>query len=279
VAKLTVMMDASKPAAALPALLDQMWKDYTRLNPQAQRIHDLFVKAGERVVNDHIALRTYGLPRVSIEVLARPFVAGGYRPGETYDFPEKRLVARHFEPPEASAPKVFISQLLVEQLPAPAQRIIERLVGTVTPATTERFDFCCSGRPWPLSFADYEQLREVSDYAAWVAAFGFRPNHFTVLVNELQRYRTIAAVNALLERHGFELNAAGGTIKGSPEVLLEQSSVIANTIDVTFTDGVHAIPGCYYEFARRYPRPDGSLYPGFVAASADKIFESTNRGQ
>ncbi|MGB1300776.1 MAG: DUF1338 domain-containing protein, partial [Pseudoalteromonas tetraodonis] len=33
---------------------------------------------------------------------------------------------------------------------------------------------------------------------------------------------------------------------------------------------------CFYEFAIRYPKPDGEIYTGFVAASADKIFESTN---
>ncbi|MDF5295491.1 DUF1338 domain-containing protein, partial [Vibrio parahaemolyticus] len=30
------------------------------------------------------------------------------------------------------------------------------------------------------------------------------------------------------------------------------------------------------EFAKRYPMANGELYPCFVAASADKIFESTN---
>jgi hypothetical protein len=45
---------------------------------------------------------------------------------------------------------------------------------------------------------------------------------------------------------------------------------------VTFTDGTRAIPSCYYEFARRYRLPGGELFQGFVAASADRIFESTD---
>jgi hypothetical protein len=46
---------------------------------------------------------------------------------------------------------------------------------------------------------------------------------------------------------------------------------------VEFANGErHVIPTCYYEFARRYPDADGKIYEGFVAASADKIFESTN---
>jgi hypothetical protein len=41
-------------------------------------------------------------------------------------------------------------------------------------------------------------------------------------------------------------------------------------------EGRHAIPSAYYEFARRYPDKDGKLYSGFIAKSADKIFESTD---
>jgi hypothetical protein len=42
-------------------------------------------------------------------------------------------------------------------------------------------------------------------------------------------------------------------------------------------EGLKEIPGCYYEFAKRYPDADGKLYSGFIAKSADKIFESTDR--
>ena len=66
------------------------------------------------------------------------------------------------------------------------------------------------------------------------------------------------------------------TIKGSPEELLEQSSTMADRAEVAFSDQTVSIPSCFYEFALRYPKPDGELYTGFVAASADKIFESTD---
>ena len=68
-------------------------------------------------------------------------------------------------------------------------------------------------------------------------------------------------------------------MKGSKEVCLEQSSTLANNIEVEFEDGKLTIPACYYEFAKRYPMKNGELYQGFVAASADKIFESTKQGQ
>ncbi len=59
-------------------------------------------------------------------------------------------------------------------------------------------------------------------------------------------------------------------------MLLEQSSTLADEAVAEFTDGDQLIPSCFYEFALRYAMPNGKLYTGFVAASADKIFESTN---
>ena len=72
------------------------------------------------------------------------------------------------------------------------------------------------------------------------------------------------------------LNDAGGAIKGTPAEHLEQSSTRADSIEVAFADGRARIPSVYYEFARRYPLPSGELFHGFVPASADKIFESTD---
>ena len=64
---------------SLNSLFDEMWKDYIKLNPQAQKIVDLLESSGEKVVNDHIALRTFNLPQVNIEVIARPFLKLGYK--------------------------------------------------------------------------------------------------------------------------------------------------------------------------------------------------------
>ena len=95
-------------------------------------------------------------------------------------------------------------------------------------------------------------------------------------MNALNNYETLESVNQALKDAGFPLNTSGGEIKGTPDVLLEQSSTLADEAPVQFTDGTRNIPSCFYEFARRYPMANGQLYGGFVAASADKIFESTN---
>ena len=126
------------------------------------------------------------------------------------------------------------------------------------------------------SFETYKTLRTESEYAAWLYVNGFRANHFTVSVNHLKKFDSIYKVNAFLKHNGFLLNDAGGEVQGTPEQLLEQSSIKAGMVKFNFVEGEFEIPGCYYEFARRYPDKDGKLYSGFISKSADKIFESTN---
>jgi hypothetical protein len=126
------------------------------------------------------------------------------------------------------------------------------------------------------SQAIYKSLLEESEYAAWMYIYGFRANHFTISVNGLKHFQKLEELNSFLEEKGWKLNASGGKIKGTPEQFLEQSSTLADLYTINFEEGSLEIPSCYYEFALRYAMPDGNLYQGFVASSADKIFESTD---
>jgi hypothetical protein len=257
-------------------LLEALWCDYVASTPQAERIHHLLAERGEQVRNDHIALRTFGLPGIDIQALARSFESLGWQRRERYRFDDKQLVASYWQQPDPHLPKVFISELCVGELPAGARQIIETLVAQVPVGFGARDDLPWAGRPWQLRQAEYQALLFESEYAAWVAAFGFRVNHFTVDVNALTTFADLGALDAFLVEHGFTLNDAGGTIKGTPAEGLEQSSTRADSIPVEFADGTMRIPSCYYEFAKRYRLPSGELFHGFVPASADKIFESTD---
>jgi hypothetical protein len=263
----------------LPALLDKMWADYIDINPLAKKIHDLLESEGETIQNDHIALRTFRHPRVSVDVLAKPFLEAGYVYKSDYQFPEKKLYAKHYEHSDRTLPKIFISELKLQEFSAGLRATVSSLIDQMPVGLEHRFDFSSIGRPWSLTTATYQELLKESDYAAWVAAFGYQPNHFTVFINELKKYSDILFLNDFLKARGFKLNSSGGEVKGSKDVFLEQSSTLANNIEVGFTDARLTIPACYYEFAKRYSLPSGELYQGFVAASADKIFESTSRGQ
>jgi hypothetical protein len=258
-------------------LFDPLWRDYiARLCPSAEKVHQLLIE-GEALINDHIALRTFNLEPVNLETLAKPFLDVGYQAKGDYLFESKHLVAKHFEHPDPSQPKVFISELKVEECSEALQRIVTRLVAQVDIAAINTPDFLWGGRLWDLSAADYQLLAKESEYAAWLAAHGYGANHFTVSVNQLNAYSEVVEVNAALRDAGFVINEAGGEVKGSPDVLLEQSSTMADRVDVAFKDSNEQIPGGFYEFAKRYPMAGGELYQGFVAASADKIFESTNQ--
>lgn len=258
-------------------LFQQLWLDYVKVTPSADKIHALLGSSQQNdVINDHIALRTFNLEKIGLEKLAAHFKAVGYVEKNEYHFEAKKLYAKHFEHADPTAPKVFISELKLEEMSDDVQRIIKGLVEQMDADAVLATNFLYSGRHWSIDKASYEILRAESEYAAWMAVWGFRANHFTVSVNHLQNFTTLQAVNQALKDAGFTLNTSGGEIKGSPEVLLEQSSTLADHADVEFTDGSALLPSCFYEFALRYAMADGSLYSGFVAASADKIFESTN---
>src|SRR5205807_7002028 len=67
-------------------------------------------------------------------------------------------------------------------------------------------------------------------------------------------YNTIASFNAFLEKHGFQLNNAGGKIKQSRDGKLLQSSTVAEMIIGQFANNEeHPIAGSYVEFAERRP--------------------------
>ncbi|KOO10708.1 succinyldiaminopimelate aminotransferase, partial [Vibrio xuii] len=74
-------------------------------------------------------------------------------------------------------------------------------------------------------------------------------NHFTVSVNQINAFSEVKDVNDHLRESGFSINEFGGEVKGSPEVLLEQSSTMADKVPVQFTEGSEIVPGGFYEFA------------------------------
>ncbi|CAH9062383.1 hypothetical protein PSECIP111951_03670 [Pseudoalteromonas holothuriae] len=258
-------------------LFDKLWSNYLSVTPSAVKVHELLGSTQkDDVINDHIALRTFNHEKVGLEKLASHFIAVGYKECGEYHFEAKKLYAKHYEHSDPTKPKVFISELLVEQCSPELQAIVNDMVEQIDESAVTAEDFLYSGTHWQVSHETYQQLLQESEYAAWMSAWGYRANHFTVSINYLSGFNTIEAVNQALKDAGFTLNTSGGEIKGSAEVLLEQSSTLADHHSVIFSDGEFKIPSCFYEFALRYEQANGEIYTGFVAASADKIFESTN---
>lgn len=263
---------------AIQSLFDTLWVPYAAITPRAQRIRDLLTERGETIVNDHVAFRTFDQGPYPISELAKPFLDLGYQETGRYHFQQKKLDAISYSHPVHEVPRVFISQLRIQDMPASAQAILGNLIAKIPGGNTQAA--IESKIDWPLpTQAQYLALAQCSEYAAWVSAFGLRVNHFTVSVNALRALGDLERLNAFLESNDFRLNGAPDrSIKGDPNCGLAQSSTVADQIPWTLQDTEVLIPSCYYEFAKRFTKPgDTQPFDGFVTQSADQIFESTDR--
>ena len=254
--------------ALLDQLLEALWIDHAAVAPHAARVHQLLRDRGEAVRSDHIALRTFDLPEVDIDALDRAFVAEGYEAAQDYELPDHKLIAYHYEHrDDARRPRLLMSALAVGELSSGAQALVRDMVGQLEPGAAAHPRFAVSGRRWQLSSSDYEQLRQETEYGAWVAAFGFRAHHFTVDASSLRTFDGLTELNRFVEESGFRVDESGGAVKGSAVQLLEQSSTVADVVDVELSDRTLRIPGFACAFARRYRLPDGTPFLGFPADS------------
>ena len=262
----------------LDHFFDSLWQQYVQSTPQAAHIFQHLQQQGEQPQNDHVAFRTFDCSPITLAQLEPHLLALGYRAYESYTFVEKKLNAWGYVHPDESQPKIFLSELRTRELSAAAQSIIQRLIEQIDPQRLSDASVFWQGRLWNMpTWAEYQTLLEQSEYAAWMSVMGLCANHFTIAVHRLQHCTSLPQINAMVASLGYSLNTVGGVIKGSPQQALEQSSTLASTQLMRFAQGdSHNVTTCYYEFAKRYPDAQGQLYQGFVASSADKIFESTH---
>lgn len=261
-------------------IFDKLWQQYTEESPEALKIYNLFKDRGEdNIINDHVAFRTFDDERVNVDTLGAFFEKLGYEARGEYIFKIKKLFAKHYEhKTDATKPKVFISELKSKEFSPFLQEQAKACVDNIHKSQLENIDILYSGTHWELDYEIYQKLLSESEYAAWMYVFGYRANHFTVFINYLKTFASVEEINQFLKDNKLTLNTSGGEIKGTPLELLEQSSTMANKVSVKFKQGNFDVLNSYYEFARRYPDTNGNLYQGFIAASADKIFESTDVG-
>lgn len=290
----------------LDIVLDGLMRRYRQRVPDVQVIIDAMIRDGliddaDDIQNDHIAFRTMGVPRLGIQSLEKVFLHYGYERRDYYDFEGKKLDAHWYSPPAPEYPRIFISQLRVDELSDDAQAIIRSYTDDVRSDPVDGLDlddgeavdeFLHSGL-WRLpTWEHYQRLSQESEYAAWVIYNRYYLNHFTISVHALPApYDTIPAFNDWLEGQGIELNDSGGKVKESADGKLRQSSTVSEMIDAEFAGGeVHRISGSYVEFAERRVLDEFAELPaeqirrehrreGFEAGNADRIFESTYASQ
>ncbi len=253
--------------------IQQLWFDYLHVTPQAQVISKAFEMAGESLINDHVAIRTFDLAPMDIAMLEQHILNMGYTHFAPYEYDASHLKAWSYLPPEEGLPKIFFSELITEQLSYKSQQIIHRLVGEIPLEVIKRPQVFWAGRLWSMpTWQEYQLLLEESEYAAWLSVMGLRANHFSMSVNHLKQTPEMDQVLNKVEALGFSLNTEGGRIKGSRLDLLEQGSTLPDQMLMHFADGSeHSVTTCYYEFARRYPDYPGHLYDGFMPMNINNL--------
>ncbi|KAK3157717.1 hypothetical protein QOZ80_2AG0127000 [Eleusine coracana subsp. coracana] len=308
-------MSAAAPCPADPlpkgadtffrAIMLNMEKVYLSRNPTAKTILELVRSHdGDHICYDHFAFRTFGVNGYGINSLAKFFTDFGYVPREELRFPAKKLRALWFSPPtndcytgtgiHGPLPRIFISELLVDELSAQSQEIMHKYIKTSGKGNKHAALASISGElTWekPI-YSDFLVLSRESEYAAWTLVNGYALNHATIATHRLESdIRSINKFNKFVEDNGFRLNSEGGTLKVSPDGLLQQSSTVADSALFTFADGViESIPRSYIEFAERLLLPqfkdlqaeevkEHHRRDGFEVGNADKIFESTSKEQ
>lgn len=288
--------------STLDTILNGLFKTYFERVPDVKKITNAMIKKGwvssqEDIINDHVAFRTLGVKNLGIASFEKIFLAHGYLKKEFYSFEAKKLNAYWYAPPNENQPRIFISELRVEELSKEAQDIIYKYTENITTDPVDLLDLNTPKQVveffekplWKLpTLSDYNTLLNESEYAAWVLYNRYYLNHYTISVHELPNgYDRLEKFNEFLVALGIKLNDAGGVIKISKDGLLLQSSSVAEMITARFEgNDSQEIAGSYVEFAERKVLSEFSgLDPklisskhrrdGFETANADKIFEST----
>ncbi|KAF5939045.1 hypothetical protein HYC85_023304 [Camellia sinensis] len=288
------------------SVLASMESVYLNKNPTAkailERVHSV---DNNQICYDHLAFRTFGVNGHGIGSMANFFLDFGYTQREELRFPEKKLKALWFSPPSLPVsdggsgvngplPRIFISELLVDQMSPQAQEIIRKCTeisgsGNKHAALASALGSLTWEKPL---YSEFQQLARESEYAAWTLVNGYAVNHVTISTHHLKsQLGNIKSVNQFIEESGFKLNSEGGVLKVSPDGMLLQSSTVADSVSFCFSDGItESVPCSYIEFAERLILPQFKNLPekevrefhrrdGFEVGSADKIFESTSKEQ
>ena len=290
----------------IDTFLNILFERYCKNVPAVQIITNALVKKGvvesqQEIGNDHVAFRTLGIPHLGIKSFEKIFLHHGYQKRDNYYFETKKLNAYWYSPPSELYPRIFLSEVMVDELSSEAQNIIKKYTGHIQSDPVDGLDLG-NGKQigaffhkslWELpTLADYLALLNESEYAAWVIYNRYYLNHYTISVHALKHgLNTLAEFNKFIDGIGIRLNDQGGKIKISADGLLRQSSTVAEMHEATFAGGEKMdIAGSYVEFAERLILPQFShLSPaeassthrreGFETNNADKIFESTYLSQ
>ncbi|MHC5740822.1 MAG: 2-oxoadipate dioxygenase/decarboxylase family protein [Nostoc sp.] len=298
-----------KPEIALN-LWKLLWQEYSVRVNHARTYQQMITTAGGTITNDHIAFRSLrllvdtpqGQLNLGIDYLAQFAEALGYVAAGEYTFAQTHLYARHYRHPqqeEFNLPKLFISELIVDELPPNIAQLISKTVSSILNKLISPINLLKDGnieiiakqlqqvftRPWqPPQRSVVEEVNQVTQYGAWVLLHGYAVNHFTGYVNgqNTPEYPDIDTTARALANLGVPMKAE---IEGNVACGLRQTATQAVTEMVTVLDDNSGaeiqIPWtyAYYEIAQRYLVEVESgkqvLFDAFLGSNAQQLFEMT----
>ncbi|MEH1919022.1 DUF1338 domain-containing protein [Nostoc sp.] len=288
-----------------------LWQEYSARVNHARTYQQMITTAGGTIANDHIAFRSLrllvdtpqGQLNLGIDYLAQLAEALGYVAAGEYTFAQTHLYARHYRHPqqeEFNLPKLFISELIVDELPANIAQLISKTVSSIPNKLTSPLILLQKdanietiakqlqevfSRPWqPPQRSVVEEVNQVTQYGAWVLLHGYAVNHFTGYVNgqNTPEYPDIDTTANALANLGVPMKAE---IEGNVACGLRQTATQAVTEMVTVLDDNSGaeiqIPWtyAYYEIAQRYlidVEPGKQiLFDAFLGSNAQQLFEMT----
>jgi hypothetical protein len=291
-------------------LIDRLWKQYTERVPYAKQYVDMVGQKGGKAVIDHIAFRTFnahtGEQPEGIRAIRHILNFLEYKPVSKYSFPKKKLKATHFEHPDGSFPKIFVSQLEVNELPEWTQKMINTAVNSTLyllsdkslellrileengALPVEAADYLVDDlvnyfrRPWNIPLKDdVLKINDVSQYGAWVLLHGNSVNHFAVLINyqDVKEWPDLETTINALAKAGVPVK---DTIEGEKESKLRQTATLAvkEEVKVKGENGIEKIIWTYAYFEltqRNYTEEGGAqkLFSGFLGEQANHLFDMT----
>lgn len=291
-------------------LINRLWVNYIERVSYAKKYVDLVNKKGGQVVNDHIAFRTFnthtGEQPAGIRAIKHILNCLEYSPAAKYTFKKKKLSAIHFEHPDPMFPKIFVSQLEVDELPGWAQLIIKNAVKDTPYLLSDNSiellsilnregeiprvaaDALVSDlvnyfkRPWEVPRKENVlKLNDVSQYAAWVLLHGNSVNHFTAFINfqQVNSWPDLVSTCKGLANAGVPMK---DSIEGTKGSKLQQSAThaVKEEVEVKGDDGIEKIKWtyAYYELAERNfitENGETKLFSGFLGEQAVHLFDMT----
>ncbi len=292
-------------------LIDNLWGQYLQRVPYARKYADLVTAKGGHVVHDHLAFRTLNTPTgeqpAGIAALAHIFETLHYKRAGKYRFPNIHVNAVHLEHPDPLLPRIFISQLDVDEMPDWVKQVVRDTVhdapyllseqaielmnivgksGSITQEAATILIEELTGYfrlPWILPTRDnLLNINDVSQYAAWTLLHGNAVNHFAANINlqQVPEWPDIETTIGVLSEAGIPFK---DTVEGDRNSILRQSATAAvkESFRLKDSDGEFRElewTYAYYEFTERgfYMSDEGEkLFGGFIADQATQLFKMT----